>query len=86
MNVSELKDDLLAHGVRPNAISYENGVRTAAEQYCISKQGNLWEVYYFERGNQNDLRLFPDEEGACTYLKSLLENDRTVWQDGKRRS
>jgi hypothetical protein len=86
MNVSELRNDLLARGILPNAVRYEDGVLTAPEYYCISKWGSVWEVYYFERGNQNELRLFSDEESACAYLKSVLDNDRTVWKNGQRRS
>jgi hypothetical protein len=52
---------------------------TASEQYCISKEGSLWEVYYYERGNKNNLQVFPDEHNACFYLLSTLEKDRTVW-------
>ncbi len=80
MNVCELKKDLIARGIRHGAVSYEKGVLTAAEQYCISKQGAVWEVYYFERGHKNNLRVFADEGSACAHLKSVLDNDRTVWE------
>jgi hypothetical protein len=79
MTVAELKRNLLERGLRPNAVSFERGVLTAAEQYLIENKAGLWEVYYYERGNRNDLALFPDESTACAYLLAVLEKDRTVW-------
>ena len=82
MNIDELKSDLLRRGVAPYAVSFENGASTAFEQYCIEKQGGVWLVYFFERGNKNDLRVFTDEDSACIHLKAWLERDETVWRKG----
>jgi|HubBroStandDraft_5_1064220.scaffolds.fasta_scaffold1171620_2 hypothetical protein len=82
MTVTELKRYLLERGLRPNAVSFEGGLLTAAEQHVIEQKAGLWEVYYYERGNRNNLILFPDESSACSYLLSILEKDRTVWQRG----
>jgi hypothetical protein len=86
MNVSELKDYVIAQGIWPNTVWYGDDARTAAEQYCISKQGSIWEAYYFERGNHNDLRTFSDEESACAYLKSILDHDQSVQKHRQKRS
>jgi hypothetical protein len=79
MTVDELKNLLMARGLRPDALSFYGRILTAAEQYVMEKEGSMWAVYYYERGNKNDLRLFVDEAGACSYLLSILEADKTVW-------
>jgi hypothetical protein len=78
MIVAELKTILSERGIRKNAVSFSCGILTAAEQYCISREGSFWEVYYYERGNKNNLQVFLDESGACLYLLSILEKDKTV--------
>ncbi|HEV2646084.1 MAG TPA: hypothetical protein VGU46_06940 [Acidobacteriaceae bacterium] len=85
MNVSELRDYVLDQGMSLNTVWYGDGARTAAEQYCISKQGSAWEVYYLERDNHNDLRIFSDEQSACAYLKSVLDNDQSVQKHRQKR-
>jgi hypothetical protein len=84
MTVGELERNLLERGLRPNAVSFKSGVLTAAEQYVIEKRADMWEVYYYERGDRNDLTLFSDETAACLHLLALLEKDRTVWIKGTR--
>jgi hypothetical protein len=82
MTVDEVKNLLMERGLRSNAVSFYRGLLTAAEQYVIEREGSMWAVYYYERGNKNDLRLFVDEAGACSYLLSILEKDKTVWMTG----
>ena len=80
MNIHNLQQTLLKKGLRPNAVSFIPGKLTAAEQYCIEPATNKgWEVYYFERGNKNDLHHFDDEDSACAYLLDILMKDHTVW-------
>jgi hypothetical protein len=83
MTIDELKNLLMASGLRPNAVSLYGGA--AAEQYVIEKEGSMWAIYYYERGNKNDLRLFIDEAAACSHLLSILEKDQTVWMKGTSR-
>jgi hypothetical protein len=83
MTIDELKNLLMASGLRPNAVSLYG--RAAAEQYVIEREGSMWAIYYYERGNKNDLRLFSDEAGACSDFLSILEKDRTVWMKGTSR-
>jgi hypothetical protein len=78
MNIQELQNTLLKRGMRPNAVSFQTGVLTAAEQYCIAQENGIWDVYYFERGNKNDLRHFPDENSACNYLSEVLLRDKVI--------
>jgi hypothetical protein len=81
MTTEELETVLLKRGMRSNAVSFRDGVASAAEQYFITKEGSIWEVYYYERGNKNDLRSFVDEADACLHLLSILEKDKTVWDE-----
>jgi hypothetical protein len=82
MTVDELKKNLFERGLRPNAVSFSDGILTAAEQYVIENKSVAWEVYYYERGNKNNLTLLPDESAACSYLLAILEKDKTVWGKG----
>jgi len=84
MTITELKANLLKRGLRPNAVSFEGGLLTAAEQYIIEVKAGLWEVYYYERGNKNNARLFRDESSACSYLLDILDKDATVWREELR--
>jgi hypothetical protein len=81
MTIDELKSILSERGIRRNAVSFSGGLLTASEQYCVSREGSFWEVYYYERGNKNNLQVFPDESSACLFLLSILEKDRTVWTE-----
>lgn len=80
MRVQEIKELLRKRGLQMNAASFWPDSVTESEQYRISKEGGIWEVYYSERGNKNSLTRFLDEGSACAYLLSVLDNDKTVWQ------
>lgn len=80
MTLDELELQLKEKGIRHNAVSLRGGISTAAEQYCISKCGSIWEVYYYERGHKNGLQTFIDEDTACRALFDILLKDRTVWK------
>lgn len=80
MRIEQLKRLLFERGMRNNAASFSPDTLTASEQYRLSDEGEVWEVYYFERGNKNNLRRFFNEDSACKYLLSILLEDKTVWQ------
>jgi hypothetical protein len=84
MDVEELRAVVLRRGIRTSAVRLGNDAIDAAEYYCISKEGEGWAVYYYERGNRNGLRLFHSESDACSHLLSVLEKDRTVWSKSSR--
>jgi hypothetical protein len=77
LKVRELQNILSAHRVRPRAYSIE-GLGADEEQYRLEKSGSLWSVYYYERGNRNDVRSFDKEEEACSFLLDLLLADPTT--------
>jgi hypothetical protein len=40
--------------------------------WCITKQGRVWQVFYFERGTKRHLQRFNDQNAACGYFLSQL--------------
>jgi hypothetical protein len=77
MKIAELEKVLSERGVQARSYSIEG--RTAdEEQYRLERSGNLWSVYYYERGNQNDLRYFEKEDEAADFFLNLLMTDPTT--------
>ena len=67
MRHDELEGEFESAGVDGRAYSLDHQPREG-EQYCIKctrRRPDRWEVYYFERGQKNDLRVFNDEERAA---------------------
>jgi len=83
--VRTLRDRLLRASLDPSAVSFDAGLLTAAEQYCIWQNGPVWEVFYYERGNKNNLHSFSNEEDAADDLEKRLLADKTVWLRGSFR-
>lgn len=44
------------------------------EAYCIAKENGGWEVYYSERGNKTDIKVFQNEEASYQYFYDSLKN------------
>ncbi|MEH2531592.1 hypothetical protein V1277_002029 [Bradyrhizobium sp. AZCC 1588] len=57
MKIPELRRALAALGVQRRAVSID-GVEATEEQYRLKRDGDTWAVYYYERGNKNELRQF----------------------------
>lgn len=77
MKIAELKKVLSERGVQARFYSIE-GRAADEEQYRLEKSGNLWSVYYYERGDQNDLRYFDKEDEAADFFLDLLLADPTT--------
>ena len=77
MKIPELEKKLSEHGVRPRAYSVA-GNRADEEQYRLERSAGSWSVYYYERGNMNDIHYFDEEEEACAYFLNLLLSDPTT--------
>lgn len=44
------------------------------EVFCLNENSGKWEVYYSERGNKSDLKVFDNESDACEYfLREITE-------------
>ena len=71
MTVDELHKLLLKKEVPNDAYNFKEEYPN--ESYCIIKKGFFWEVYYSERGNKNELRIFFSESKACKYFIKLIK-------------
>jgi len=79
---NELRHELHAKGVSPEAYCLDGGVST--ECYVLDESYGQWSVYYSERGHRNDETVFQCEEEACRHLLSLLLADPTTRGDAAR--
>ena len=75
MNINELQQELQALGYPPAA--YSIGL-DRDESYCLVPSSAGWHVYYSERGNCNEERVFTVEDEAGRELLSRLHRDRSV--------
>jgi hypothetical protein len=74
VNRDELLDILRIEGIRDDSYSLDGGLRD--DRLTIDRIGDMWIVYYSERGKRWDERSFTDEDSACQYLLQLLRSDR----------
>jgi hypothetical protein len=79
MNCAELEEILRQRKVDPSAYSLGGGL--PAEKYTLDHAGSKWSVYYSERGQKNDERIFDFEDEACRYLLNLLSSDLSTGLD-----
>ena len=73
MDLAELRSALAAEGIDPRSYSVDSA--RSDETYVLERNGNVWDVYYFERGLRSGLRSFETEEQAARQLFSLLVGD-----------
>ena len=45
------------------------------EAYTIGKTTRGWEVYYSERGQKSNLKIFASESEACKYFWDTIDGD-----------
>jgi len=77
VDIAELKARLDQAGINKRAYSFDGDLPD--ERYVLSQEPNeIWEVYYSERGNKNELRLFFSESDACQFFLDLLVKDPTT--------
>ncbi|QUQ69779.1 hypothetical protein [Kutzneria sp. CA-103260] len=71
MNASELASCLPLLGV-PDRMVVAGG--SAEFAFCVDQdeEDGVWEVYYLERGQKNDLLRFASEHQACCYMLGRL--------------
>ena len=69
MTVSELKDFFKEHLV-PSKL-YEIG-KELDGRICLTKSGNLWELYFSDHKEKIGLMRFTDENTACMRMKEEL--------------
>jgi len=72
MNILKLKQRLLEEGCNPS--SYAIGSRgSASDAYCLTHNGQEWQVYYTERGVDGTPEFTSADEGeACEYFFNFM--------------
>lgn len=70
MTKTELKQNLVRENIPADIYSLEGGL--ANEVYCLGKNGDVWEVYYSERGQKTSLEFFQTEDVACEFFYNWL--------------
>ncbi|MBB5373896.1 hypothetical protein HNP71_002163 [Acidocella aromatica] len=78
MEVKELAAILSNEGFRPE--SYDLSGCGRNESYVLREDHAIWSVFYSERGNENDKRMFGREALACDDLLTRLRADPTTKQ------
>jgi len=78
MTLQEFKASLAQEDVRSNVVYFGDGLPTQSDQWAITNDRGIWQVYYFERGEKRGERLFADEVAACDYLWDKIRNDPTT--------
>ena len=70
MTKNELKQNLIRENIPSDVYSLEGGLPN--EVYCLGKNGDVWEVYYSERGQKTSLEVFQTENAACSFFHDWL--------------
>jgi len=68
MNLQEFKAALVQKNARADLVCFGDSLPTRSEQWAITNDRGIWQVYYFERGEKVGERWFSDEAAACDYL------------------
>lgn len=80
MRITDLTSLLNDAEVPEKAYRINAGLPDADEAYCIERNGNVWQVYYAERGQMGGLVEFDSEAAACDHFLSLLRKDSLLWR------
>lgn len=76
MTINELEKKLNEIGVSQDLYSIMVG-GLPNERLCIVK-GDMWQVYYSERGKRVGQKVFEKEEDACEYFYRKLKDQRNL--------
>lgn len=72
MTKNDLREMLIDCNIPKDTYSLDGGLPN--EAYCLNQNGELWEVYYSERGQKSGMEIFETETEACDYFyKSLVQ-------------
>jgi len=70
MNSTELRKRLILESVPMEYYSLDE--EFPYDAICLHKNGIIWEVYYSDRGNKNEMKIFLIENNACNYFYKYL--------------
>jgi len=73
MTFEELRKELQRAGYNDNYISIGDDGKIY-DIYCLKQNGEIWETYYTERGDKNQLRTFDNEADACAHFLEWLHS------------
>jgi len=77
MNKENLQLLLIKNKITPFAYSLSGGLPN--EKYVLDQGIDKWSVYYSERGQRNNEKVFKTEDEACQYMLKQLINDKTTY-------
>ena len=73
MNTHDVKVELENNKIDPRAYSiYGETDLSGDEQYVLNKSWDNWVVYYLERGERNNQKMFSSEDEACRYFLEMI--------------
>ena len=74
MNIQQLKNRLDELGVSETRYSLAGG--QPDDKLCLAREGNVWVVYYSERGKRPFEKSFATQEEACEcFLREFISWD-----------
>jgi hypothetical protein len=73
MNREELLNKLRQNLIDPRDYSIiDYTAPPIDEQFVLTRERNMWVIYYYERGNRNEENFFLSEDEACVYFLTRL--------------
>ena len=79
-DINELKQKLNTLGIKQS--NYVLG-SFWDDKFSIIQNENKWEVFFSERGNKNDLKIFETEQKACEYFFNYITGFDFIMNDLK---
>ena len=79
MNINELDEILEKEGISYSWYYLYGPQYTKEQKTCIEKREDKWYVFYFERGNESDVKIFKNESDACEELYNRMKADKIVF-------
>lgn len=71
MKISEIKKELEFQSIPESAYSIN---KIKEESLCILKRKRYFEIFYYERGLENNAIVFKKEDDACNYFINQLRS------------
>lgn len=80
MTLEELKKKIPAKGMECNLLDDSlKAFEHYTDGYHVVRNGELWEVYYCERGHGNLVKTFQTEEGLCDFIYREYRQHHCSW-------
>ncbi|AMS31803.1 hypothetical protein AEM42_04210 [Betaproteobacteria bacterium UKL13-2] len=78
--LENFRDELIAQGLRPDALFTGDSLPNLGETYCLIVCGSSIEFFFLERGEKVSLQLFDDIDDAISTATRVLKSDSSAWQ------